>query len=553
VQSVVSRNHGLLRKVFKHYSALDSGVDVITTPSEWRVSRAQGTMYLVQFLRMCSDCKLITQHLTIVAIDRLLLAFQDRHESTSVAAYVATDDAATAVKPSPPSKSGSPTSAAVGKTDGDVQPVASSGDLAAEHSEAPHRKPSNSSAASGGRRGTNGGSSRHASLRDNDADKYSRPWDRYRHDLHGFTGELTFREFVEAIVRISAALYRDPVYGSLANRVQLVVDEHLNAFGCQPANGVPVCRLGREHRTTLQKYISPLRHCFDFYALSSAMGSAAFGQGSAGSGTIATANGARVKDTTVTLRQLALMLKKCGLLATAGSSSSSMNGAPLVRLSDVQKAVPFERHEAFMAQIYQKAFIKQHLGQQQQRQQQQSSGLLGVGGGGGGSHGGRDGGASTVGGVTPMSPSSGSHVPRPPPSATPSHAPSAGIAPSGASNAGASPSTHNPAFLSTIHSQAPSVQSGGARDEEAHAAAVAEAEAALANKLAMQTKSLGQGARSFRTTVAMDVELTFAEFVEALAHIATTAFKENTATQRISSMMLNYVLPHEKELPPVEV
>jgi hypothetical protein len=46
----------------------------------------------------------------------------------------------------------------------------------------------------------------------------------------------------------------------------------------------------------------------------------------------------------------------------------------------------------------------------------------------------------------------------------------------------------------------------------------------------------------------MEVELTFAEFIEALATLAIAAFKENSQAQRISALMLNYVIPHEKQL-----
>jgi hypothetical protein len=553
VQSVISRNHGQLRRVFKYYAALETGVDVITTPQDWRASKAQGTMYLVQFLRMCSDCKLINQHLTIAAVDRLLLAFRDRHESTTPSAYLANTDVAPEGKSTNNTKAASPvTAAAPGSmppaagTTNDKVPTSQQQSPIQQPAPPPlspptgdaspdglgggkGRKVSASSIASGARRepgqqGAGGG-------------KYASPWDRYRMELHNFVGELNFREFVEAVVRVAAALYRDPVYGSVANKVQIVLDDHLTAFACQPANGNPICRLGRDHRTTLIKYLDPLRRCFEYYARASALGTAAYGQVPNSN---AAAASSKVKDVTVTVRQLALMLKNCGLLATAGSTDNSSQAR--LYMSDVHKALPYDKYPAFFDQMYRKAFVKQFIGVRTNPM----SGLVGGptavqperGGGGGGRNG------------------DGS---RPTASATPSHAPSMSVAPRDLDRqstvSGAAPSAShmsmmshaiNPTLMGTIHSTSNSIQS--VRDEEAYAVATAEAEAALSHRLAMQAKSRGAGGRSFRATVAMEVELTFAEFIEALATLAIAAFKENSQAQRISALMLNYVIPHEKQL-----
>lgn len=311
VQSVISRNSGLFKKLFAFYGACDTAIEVITTPSNWKANRTQGTVSLIQFFRMLNDAKLLNRHTTIAVVGRLLLAFRDRNVTTSVASYLLGEQngslpttTATAGPPPPPEvvKSASPDRVEVASSIG-VTPKEQGLLMTPKDSSAsPAGSRSERNSVTSMRSSKTG---RAASATRGDA-LYSAPWEKYQTELHLFVGELNYRDFVEAIVRVTDHHYETARVGTLAQKLTLVIEEHLTPFTCSKLSGDPLFPLSREHKAVVAPHLPLLEKYFLTFSKTTSFGLG----GSTTSATLRAAGG--VAGVTMTVRQFALMLRELG-------------------------------------------------------------------------------------------------------------------------------------------------------------------------------------------------------------------------------------------------
>jgi hypothetical protein len=89
IQALISRHFGLLRKVFLHYCNIANDTSIPFSGVDLNAPRAHGAMLLVQFLKFCSDSRLINRHVTVATIGRMFLSFKDRDSTTQPNAFFA--------------------------------------------------------------------------------------------------------------------------------------------------------------------------------------------------------------------------------------------------------------------------------------------------------------------------------------------------------------------------------------------------------------------------------------------------------------------------------
>ena len=266
VQSVVSRYNGLLKKVFNFYAQLETTIYALPAPP--KKERTQGTISVAQFLRLLVDAKLINRDITIAVVDRLLCAFTDRVRGPS--------------------------------------------SLGLSPQETPGGLPTEQSSAHTSDLSTKRSSSTMVPPKGPIAKTYARPWDQYRASLHMYVGELSFREFVEAIVRVANAYYAEDVWGPLATKVLVAIEDHLDALPCSSATPVLFPRT-RDNLAALQPCLSQLSQVFLYYSDNTSLG---FNNVAAPQGLLPASAFQTSKSTmpgaTIKFRQVALMLKDGG-------------------------------------------------------------------------------------------------------------------------------------------------------------------------------------------------------------------------------------------------
>lgn len=334
VQSVISRNNGVLKKVFNFYANLETAVDVVTTPANWKKTRTQGTISLLQFMRMCNEAKLINKHVSPALISRALLAFKDRLATTSSASYTTGEADVAPSLPHAPSQARlvagggektrssedgsitrSPTIAAVTPDQRNLSRISFSS----------HRNSKGS-----GKRG-----------------EYSAPWERYRHELYMFQGEMNFREFVEALVRIAALTYNEMMFGTLAQKMTLVIEEHLAPFTCS-TTAVPLFALSREHKSVLLPYLPVLEKLFLRFSQATTLGMKNvsgppnLSQPNISSSSLPNS----ICGVTMTMRQLIIMLKTLNVI-----------DGEKISVGTLLKMVPFDQHPKLTTAILKKQFM----------------------------------------------------------------------------------------------------------------------------------------------------------------------------------------------------
>lgn len=500
VQSIVSRYHGLLRKVFQHYSSLEQGVDVVTTPATWRATQSQGTLHMVQFLRLCSDAKLLNRHVTISAVDRLLLAFKDRSASTTSAVY------SNGTEVTPPTTVGA--SGASVASGASAAPAAATG---SSPKDAPPPLPSGAGRHASVASTSSTGSGRATSL--HRTGQFQTPWENYRNELHQYQAELSFRDCVEALIRIAALYYRDAQYGaSLAHRFKLVIDEHLAPNAATGVTAIPICPLSREHRALVAGHLPMLQR---YFKSSAAAVAHSLSSGLSLPAASASRSSGNAVDLTVTLRQVGLLLKRIGCLGDT-TSAATAGGGEAFTLTKLCKLVPYDRYPQMTTAILKRQFII---------------------------------GAGVIRPAPPATPASGGQpdtrggLPSPAVGAAPSAAAATFGSTLGSTQGGLLAAAHG-ADRSSISvdggdGMATALLPNGGRMDDA-------TEAIYKGKCAMQARSLGYNQLNHARTLGVETELTFCEFVETLLKVAVARGTENTPAQRISGFFLNYLVPYSK-------
>lgn len=294
VQSVLLRHNGMLRRVFQTYSTIADGVAVITTPPSWRRDRSHGSMTLIQFHRCLNDARLLNRTLTIAEVDRMLMHMEDRNQPPPVAA-----DAAAAAK-----------------------------------------------------NGVKGPKSTVSLLQS----KLATPWSNYAKTLHTFEGELTFREFVEALVRIAAFVYNDDeVYGTLAFRVLIVIEDHLAPL-LQTATALklPICPSTRANKEAIAPHTEMLKQLFVYYSKATSLGCSASTMPTLKKSNPSSSPSAiSVAGVTIRVRQCLLMLKEAGCFSEGGRLTAS---------KAMHKLFVFDKHPKFTASVHKKRVLPPVVG-----------------------------------------------------------------------------------------------------------------------------------------------------------------------------------------------
>jgi hypothetical protein len=311
VQSVLLRHNGMLRRVFQTYATIADGVAVLTTPPTWRRDRSHGSLTLIQFHRCLSDARLLNRTLTVAEVDRMLLHMEDRNVPQSAAASAAP-----------------PASEASGKS-------------------------SSKSATSTSTPGSANAATPSKTALSLLQSKLATPWGQYQKTLHTFEGELTFRDFVEALVRIAAFVYDDDVYGTLAFRVLIVIEDHLGPLLQPPptAPQLPLCPSTRANKEAVMPHVNMLKHLFLYYSQASSLGYTVTQPAKSNSSTSAVAADASsisVAGVTIRARQCLLLLKDAGCL---------QEGGRLTAAKALHRLFVFDKHPKFTANVHKRRVL----------------------------------------------------------------------------------------------------------------------------------------------------------------------------------------------------
>ncbi|CUG94178.1 Hypothetical protein, putative [Bodo saltans] len=317
VQSVLLRHNGMLRRVFQAYATISDGVAVLTTPSTWRRDRSHGSLTLIQFHRCLNDARLLNRTLTVAEVDRMLLHMEDRNAPQQAAAPVQAPTAAAPAEPTVAKSSKSSSSSSAASTATTVVATPSKNAMSLLQS------------------------------------KLATPWSQYQKTLHTFEGELTFRDFVEALVRIAAFVYDDDLYGTLAFRVLIVIEDHLGPLLQPPptAPQLPLCPSTRANKEAIVPHINTLKQLFLYYSQASSLGYTAPQQtksSSSASTASAEASSVSVAGVTIRARQCLLLLKEAGCLQEGGRLTAS---------KVLHRLFVFDKHPKFTASIHKRRVL----------------------------------------------------------------------------------------------------------------------------------------------------------------------------------------------------
>lgn len=317
-------------------------------------------------------------------------------------------------------------------------------------------------------------------------DPYHSPWEKYKRELHTLTGELNFREFVEALVRIAAFTFSDPVYGTLARKLEVLVEEHLQPFTCQSSSSAPLFSTSRSHKSTLTPFMPFLLKVFLYCTQLSSFGPAQISTLPTTNPSPTLRSGSSIKPQqatqpaevqnslpTCTIRQLAVLLKEAG--AFEGKFT----------MAEFLKLVPFDQHPSLTAAV----FRHRHMTTQPNPTSAQS-------------------GQQQAGNPTQVL---------------------------------ASPNlAGTSASISPSHSERGSVLS-----TEHENLVFAEGEEALfRRKIDAAVRSRGYQCRNTHSTLAMELELTFGEFIERLIQVGLTVYPNSMPTaSRINAFFSEKLRP----------
>jgi hypothetical protein len=271
VQSMLSRNSGILKRVFSYYSTLDTAVAFVTTHPHWRKDVIQGTMTLPQLYRLLNETKLLNRSVTIASVDRMLATFGDAAHTTEAQRL------------------------AVGAEDRE----------------------------------------------------YENMWQHFwQHKMYTADGFISYREFMELLVRVAAELYSEEVFGNLSQKLHIVIEDHLSAAPLSPSSALPLCGASRIHKDVIMPHLSILKNLFLHYSDATSLGHGNM----CGSALVAKKHSElhslgtppqAIAGVLVRARQLLLLLKETG----AFESTKLTLGAILRTL------LPFERFGSATAQI----------------------------------------------------------------------------------------------------------------------------------------------------------------------------------------------------------
>lgn len=488
VQSIVSRYNGLLKRVFAFYAMIDTVV--LALPQPPKKERTQGTITVSQFLRMLTDAKLINRNVTIAVVDRILACFTDAVRPVA-AVGVSPQDSVVVVGLGENASGENAKSMMIGG-------LVAEPSLASHHSIVSTRKASTRDASSSPHSVKSGssvsltpssspglaGSTNTAAL-SSGGRLYARPWDQYRQALHMFTGELKFREFIEALVRVASTYYADDIWGPLATKVLVVLEDHLETLPLAP--GTPILfPMTKENLATLQPHIPSLTQVFLHNAEQTSLGFRnAAGMHAASPQSPKSAAAAAEEVSRRTLPGVTIKFRQVALMLRAGGFFDHEKCTAVV----LPKILRWDRFPANSTSIYNKRVILPAttcgLTSRPTSERCASAG---------------DGGASERGSV----------------------APSEGMRSSITSH---TVQSHATTAFSTDKFERPVLS-----------------EAVLRSRWAMKERSKGLSNRNAHATLNMELELTFPEFVETLCEAANVKYAGLQWEQRVAALLKEVIL-----------
>jgi hypothetical protein len=305
-----------------------------------------------------------------------------------------------------------------------------------------------------------------------------------------FVGELNFREFVEVIVRVANAMYADDVWGPLATKVLVVLEDHLEGLTCT-ASGSPVLfPRTRDSLSALQPHLPSLMQLFIHQSEQTSLGfknvpvMTAIAPASPVSVTAAAAELSRrtLAGVSVKFRQVALMLNAGGFFVHEKCSTTVL-----------PKLLKWDRFPANSAAIYHKRVI------------------------------------------VPATTASGA-VSRP---ASEIAVPNASIAGDGSNSERGSiaPSEGIRSSAHSTHTQQSMMNSTDKYERPVLS------EAALRSRWAVKQRSKGLRNLNVHATLNMELDLTFPEFVEILCEAANIRYASVGWEQRVATLMKEVMAP----------
>jgi hypothetical protein len=471
VQSIVSRYNGLLKKVFSFYATLDTVVLALPQPA--KQERTQGTISVAQFVRLLTDAKLINRDMTIAVVNRLLCSFSDNVRAATSMGVSPLDGNVNLVDAGPHAGGSLTTDgSAVLRKNSAVTNSAQSATITPKTNTSLSSSPSSTS-------GTYPPAGR----------AYTRRWDQFRSALYLFTGELNFREFVEAIVRVASVYYAEDLWGPLATKVLVVLEDHLEPLPC--ATGSPILfPRTKDSLSVLQPHITSLTQVFIHHADQTSLGfrnAAVMTAAAPPSPTSAAA--AAVEMSKRTLAGVTIKFRQFALMLRAGGFFDAEKCTTVV----LPKILKWDRFASNTTAIYFKRVIIP---------------------------------ATTNPASRPVSERCTS-----------------AIGDGTVSERGSLAASEGMRSSQTTHTQ----QSTTVVSTDKYERPIL-SEAALRSRWAMKQRSKGLGNGNAHATLNMELELTFPEFVEILCEAANVKYASLPWEQRVSTLIKEVMVPQFKRL-----
>eukprot|EP00759_Apiculatamorpha_spiralis_P021282 PhF_6_TR26206/c0_g1_i1/m.37331 len=299
IQSLLSRHYGALRRIFQHYCSVEKSVSIPSlTPREGNQPAPQtmAQMTVAQFWTFLADCQLLNHDLTIAIVDRILTTLRERC-SVAASKLVASVPSQQGNAPAPPSVS----------VPSERQSITTPPTLAPDPS--PRHASIQSQASSKGKprkSSRDSTSTTSTGINDRSGSRAMSIFDsavrRNNIDIHNGKSVLTFRDFVEALVRVAYQKYSHVVTSDISRMLQVCLEDIIIVYACNPNTSSlwkttkDVSNVLATHQPLLEsifsKYQQHAYHGLDLHLKSSPL----------------------KPDSTITVRQFLALLRDCGCI-----------------------------------------------------------------------------------------------------------------------------------------------------------------------------------------------------------------------------------------------